>query len=101
MRGGNNERGNLSTARSWPLDKSTHGELIGGMVRTVEELVDALGGTVATATLAGVGKTAVSNWKARGSIPAENFLRLSRALSLLEKEPDPALFGLKSAEADA
>jgi hypothetical protein len=71
------------------------------MLRSVDDVVKALGGTVATASLAGVGKSAVSNWKANGSIPAENFLRLSRALELAGKQVDPSLFGLKSAEARA
>lgn len=36
----------------------------------VSELIDALGGTTETAKIAGVGKSAVSNWRAAEKIPA-------------------------------
>jgi hypothetical protein len=71
------------------------------MLRSVEAVVEALGGNTATADLAGVGISAVSNWKARGAIPTENFLTFSRALARLGKKVDPTVFGFKNAEAGA
>jgi hypothetical protein len=65
------------------------------MLKSVEDIVDALGGTVAVATLAAVGPSTVSNWKARGGIPPENFMKLSAALERRRLQADPALFGFK------
>jgi hypothetical protein len=65
------------------------------MLSSVEAVVDAVGGAAAAAGIAGVGMSAVSNWKARGCIPAENFLCFSEALKREGKEADPAVFGFK------
>jgi hypothetical protein len=43
------------------------------MLNSVDEVVDAVGGTTAAAKLARVGLSAVSNWRANGKIPAEYF----------------------------
>lgn len=69
------------------------------MLKSVEAIVDAVGGTSAAASLAGVGKSAVSNWRSRGVIPAEHFLALSDALKARGKRVDPNVFGFKVAEA--
>lgn len=37
-----------------------------GLITSVDALIDALGGTSATARLAGVGPSAVSNWRKTG-----------------------------------
>lgn len=66
------------------------------MIVSVEQLVDALGGTSAAAELMAVDKRVVSNWKARGRVPAEYFLSLIGALANLGEEADPAIFGMKA-----
>lgn len=72
------------------------------MLGTVEAVIEALGGTAATAALAGCKSPAVSNWRSRGRIPAELFLVFSEALSGKGKQVDPALFGMaRAAGADA
>lgn len=63
---------------------------------SVDDVVDALGGTVKVAALAEVGKSAISTWRARGAIPAEYFLRVSAALRDLGKRASPGVFKLKS-----
>ena len=69
------------------------------MLDSVEDVIEALGGTAAAAKLAGVGPSAVSNWKTRGIIPAANFMAFSRALARSRKpEPVPAVFGFKPAK---
>lgn len=68
------------------------------MLSTVDSIIEALGGASATASLAGVGLSAVSNWKARGAIPAEKFMLVSTALRGRDKgTPDPAVFGFEAA----
>jgi hypothetical protein len=66
------------------------------MLTTVESVIDALGGPTAAASLAGVGLSAVSNWKARNKFPSEMFLIFSDALAKNGNTPDPALFGFRS-----
>ena len=66
------------------------------MLRSVEDVISAVGGPAAAASLVAVGKSAVSNWKSRGAIPPEYFLTFSDALAKLEKEADPAVFGFKA-----
>ena len=63
------------------------------MLKSVDEVVEAVGGNAAVASLAGVKASAVSNWKARGSIPAEYFLIFSGFLTANGKSFDPAVFG--------
>jgi hypothetical protein len=71
-------------------------ELAIAMLRSVEEFVDALGGSGAAAGIAGVGASAVSNWKAHGFIPAEYFLRFARAAADRGLAFDPVkVFGFK------
>lgn len=43
------------------------------MIRTVDDVIEAIGGTAAVAALLGIGKSTVSSWRARGSIPAEHW----------------------------
>jgi hypothetical protein len=64
-------------------------------INSVEQLVDAWGGTNEFARWADVGPSAVSNWKAQGYIPEGYHLRLflearGRGLDLA-----PSLFGFK------
>ena len=59
---------------------------------TVDDLVEAFGGNVALADIAGVGSTAVSNWRKAGRIPPRLYLRLAAAGRALEIEVPGALF---------
>ena len=64
------------------------------MLTSVESVIEKLG--VETAQrLAGVGPSAVSNWKARGRLPTDLFLVFSGELEKSDTTADPALFGLK------
>ena len=63
------------------------------MLKTVDDVISELGGTGATASLARLGDPAVSNWKARGKIPSDQYMVISEALRAIGKEADPAIFG--------
>ncbi len=65
------------------------------MLDSVDDTIEALGGTGAAAVLAGVGSSAVSNWRAKGEIPAENFLLFKVALAAQGKDVTPRVFGFK------
>lgn len=65
------------------------------MLITVEAVVEALGGTTATATTVGVGASAVSNWLDRGKIAPDKFLLIREALAALGKDVDPCVFAFK------
>lgn len=67
------------------------------MLTSVDALIDALGGTSKVADMAGVGLSAVSNWKARGRIPSEKFMIFDAALGSLNTRADPSLFGFEEA----
>lgn len=69
------------------------------MLNSVDDVIEALGGTAAAAALLGVGSPAVSNWRLRGKVPQEYFLLVGGALKGLGKEADPAVFGFKVLEA--
>jgi hypothetical protein len=71
------------------------------MLKTVEAVVEALGGTTATASTIGVGASAVSNWLDRGKIAPDKFLLVRDALAAVGKKVDPCVFAFKSAEARA
>ena len=62
------------------------------MLNSIEEIIEAIGGHDAAAKLAGVGRSAVSNWKARGMIPPEYWHAFAKALSLAKKKANPAVF---------
>lgn len=70
------------------------------MLSSVDMVIERLGGLQGAAQVAGVGSTAVWNWKDRGRIPAIHYLPVKRALEALNApEPDPALFGFKTENA--
>jgi hypothetical protein len=72
-------------------------ELLGVMeLRTVDEVINAVGGTAAAAALAGVKTPAVSNWRARGRIPSNKSKMFADRLAQLGKSAEPALFGLEN-----
>lgn len=68
------------------------------MLDTVEAVIDELGGNSAVAKLTGFGPSAVSNWRARGRIPAKLHLTFSGALARNGKTADPQLFGMTRLE---
>jgi CI repressor-like protein len=70
-------------------------ELTNGMLNTVDEVIDALGGPRKTAEVASVGKSAVSNWSKRGRISQDCFVLIRNALAALDKEASPTVFGFK------
>jgi hypothetical protein len=63
---------------------------------TVEQIIDAVGGTAAAAVLAGVTPPAVSNWKARGFIPSDLFVVFAEALERRGMIADRSAFGFKA-----
>jgi hypothetical protein len=65
------------------------------MINSVDAVIDALGGPTKTAALAGVGPSAVINWRERGIAP-DKFLIVRDALRALGKEVDPAVFAFKT-----
>ena len=67
------------------------------LLTSVESVIDALGAEAAQ-ELAGVGRTAVCNWRARGRIPSELYLVFAEALEKSNTTADPALFGLRARE---
>lgn len=64
------------------------------VVRTVEELVAAFGGTKAMAQWADVGPSAVSNWISLESVPRGYHLRLYLEIQRRGILADPSLFGM-------
>lgn len=62
---------------------------------TVDELLDALGGTGAVADLLGIGASTVSNWRAAGEIPVGWHMRLYAECINRQLDVDTkALFGV-------
>lgn len=61
-------------------------------LRTVRDVVAALGGSGATAALLGIGSTAVSNWGAKDCIPPTHYLDLERLLKERGWKVDSSLF---------
>ena len=66
------------------------------------EVIDALGGTAATAKLAGKTLQAVSNWRRHpsGRLPPDTFLRLMRAIRSAGYDAHPGLWGISASEAE-
>jgi DNA-binding transcriptional regulator YdaS (Cro superfamily) len=69
------------------------------MLKSVEDIIDALGGTAAAANLLGLSRPAISNWKHRRSIPPENFFAISGALAKKRLRADSAVFGFRESAA--
>ena len=67
------------------------------MLTSVDELIKAVGGNAAAASMVGVKPAAVSNWKARGAIPAEHFMIFAGFFAGDGRTFDPSLFGFKEA----
>lgn len=66
------------------------------MINSVEAVIEALGGPTKTAAVAGVGASAVINWRTRGEITPEHFLLICEAVDATGKGPvDRSVFGFK------
>lgn len=65
------------------------------MIDTVDEVIRALGGPTKTAAVAGVGASAVINWRTRKEIPPDCFLVITDALRAAGEEVDRSVFGFK------
>ena len=63
---------------------------------TVDSVIKAVGGHSAAASLAGVGSSAVSNWRERGRIPKDHFFTFAAALGSRSKYLSRDVFGFKS-----
>ncbi len=64
------------------------------ILTSVESVIEALGADAAR-ELAGVGRSAVCNWRARGRIPAALYPIFSDVLAKNDTTADPALFGIR------
>jgi hypothetical protein len=64
-------------------------------LRSASEVIDALGGTTATAQLIGRKPQHVSNWRASGRLPAFTFLLLTAELENLGMTAPPSLWGIR------
>lgn len=65
-------------------------------VSTVDDVIDALGGTHATAQLFGVTEAAVSNWRVRG-LPPRRFLKFTHVLASRGITAPPSLWRMFAA----
>jgi hypothetical protein len=68
-------------------------------VRTIEQMVDALGGPTALGEWADIGAPAVCNWVQKGVIPRGWHLALVVELKRRRVKFDPVLFGLTDEQA--
>jgi hypothetical protein len=68
----------------------------GMQLKTVDEVIRALGGTAAAAKALDVGPPAISNWKARNLIPSRVYLVIGSLLKRQGHAADKALFAFKS-----
>lgn len=68
------------------------------MLTTVDDVVEALGGTAAAAVLTGVSAPAVSNWRERGKIAPDKFLLIREALASRGQEACLSVFGFKASD---
>lgn len=64
-------------------------------LKTVDEIVDALGGTVAVARLVNLSKQAVCNWRYRKGIPARNYATIEAALAARRLVADKTVYSFK------
>jgi DNA-binding transcriptional regulator YdaS (Cro superfamily) len=65
------------------------------MLKSVDEVIDALGGPSAMAELTGVGPSAVVNWRTRGIAP-DKFLLVKKALKSKSLDVSPSVFAFKT-----
>lgn len=65
------------------------------VLKSVDAVLDALGGNMPVAALVGVGSRAVSNWRARQRISKDSFLVMRDALLERGATAPPSLWGIK------
>lgn len=65
-------------------------------LETANDVIDALGGTAATARLTGRKDQHVSNWRAAGRLPADTFLILQDELRKIGKSANSMVWGIKA-----
>lgn len=70
-------------------------------LQTAGEVIDALGGTAATARITGRKDQHVSNWRAAKKLPADTFLILQAELRARELDAPPSLWGIRAPEGAA
>lgn len=71
------------------------------MIATIDALISELGGPKCLGERLEITQEAVSNWKARGEIPAGWHLRLLVEVAKRGKRVDPTVFGLSSDDMEA
>lgn len=64
-------------------------------LNTTRDVVTALGGTKAVASLTGRKYSAAANWPLAGKFPANTFVAISSALAAVGKSAPPSLWGMK------
>ncbi len=69
------------------------------ILKSVSEVVDALGGPSALGARFNIGQSAVSNWNMRGEIPTGWHLRIYLSVKEMGLDIDPEVFGLEVYEA--
>ena len=69
------------------------------MLKSVDAVIEALGGPTKTAGVTGVGASAVINWRTRGEIPPEHFLVIGEALRAVGTCVDRTVFGFNEIRA--
>ena len=67
-------------------------------LQTVDDVIDALGGTVKTSALAGVSPSQVSGWRSAKRIGAKTFLVLKKELAARGFDAPPTLWGIEQPE---
>jgi hypothetical protein len=67
-------------------------------IRTVDGVIEALGGVTKAASALEQRPNAVSNWKLRRRIPPEHFLTVSEVLRTAGKAVAPEVFGMRTSE---
>jgi len=72
---------------------------MGRMLKTIDAVIDALGGTFKAASAVGVGPSAISMWKTRGRIPSDRYFVIQDALRKhgSKDAASPDLFGFAEA----
>lgn len=74
------------------------GVMTARVLKSAGEVIDALGGTVATAHLTGRKAQHVTNWRASGRLPANTFLVISKELRERGKLAPPSVWGITEPE---
>lgn len=83
------------------LDLVTHSDILSLMaqIRTIDQLVDELGGPNQVGRWLNIGQNAVCNWHARGFIPPAWHFRLFIEIARRDLDVHPEVFGLTEDEA--